>query len=466
MLASLAASIYGAKAIAINRFAGWQQARDRLRQGWQNGERPEPSELPALVRELAADQQRGALEDLIGEHLRLTWQAGRGPTLDSYAARADALPEPAPPWTASLVEDELLARCQLPHGDAPPLAEYARRFAGRGDVLQLLRARYLPQSLTAADAPPESEPNLILLERVGLGATALVWRAFDRRRGTVVAVKRARPPAASGPTAPAACPKDNPHAARLAHEARVTAGLAHPGIAAVLEYVSDPGGLPYCVVRWVDGVLLSQRIAEYHQRAAVYSADERRRAWHDLLRAFLDICEAVDHAHAQGVLHRDLKPGNVMVDATGQGVIIDWGLAQHLSAAADTSPVGTPEYMPPEQLDGCADPRSDVFGLGATLYELLAHRPPHAFPPGAEPAAWGPVVRAADIALPERSQPQIPWALGAICLRALARSPAARYAGPRELADDMRRYLTGRPIVAAPEPMGESLRRLAARLWS
>ena len=242
-----------------------------------------------------------------------------------------------------------------------------------------------------------------------------VYLARDRWLGRMVALKQAH---------------DDALARRLAREVRVTAGLEHPGIITVYDEGRDDDGQLFYTMRLMRGRPLSQLLAEQ-------PAGERLA----LLGHYLDACQALAYAHAQGVVHRDLKPANIMVGAFGETQVVDWGLAHRPGAAdpdtaSDTRPgaiVGTPAYMSPEQARGePADRRSDVWGLGAVLHELLLGAPPRR------------ATTTPRIELPR----DLPSELAAIVHRALADDPAARYPDAAALADDVAAYLEGRRVQA------------------
>lgn len=279
---------------------------------------------------------------------------------------------------------------------------------------------------------------------LGAGGMGRVHVARDARLGRDVAIKEAHPAAD-----PAAAD------ARLNREARIAALLEHPSIVPVYDAGESPGGRPWYVMRLVRGRSLDEAIG------AAGSLPERL----GLMRHYLATCEAVAYAHHLGVVHRDLKPANVMVGEFGETQVVDWGLARlrgeaegvwvptvgdvpHATVAG--SVMGTPAYMSPEQAQGLpADERSDVYGLGATLYHLIAGRAPV---PGA---------------LAERLRgeaPDAPPELLAIVERAMAADPARRYAGAGALVEDVGAYLEGRRIEAYRYSAWDLLRRLV-RAW-
>ena len=231
---------------------------------------------------------------------------------------------------------------------------------------------------------------------------------------------------------------------------------------------------------------LKEAIAHFHADEGLKKDPGRRSLeLHQLLRRFVDICNAVDYAHGRGVLHRDLKPGNVIVGKYGETLVVDWGLAKPLGHAEPTgrseertlvpssgsgtagtlpgSALGTPAYMSPEQAAGDLEhlgPRSDVYSLGATLYCLLTGRAPFE---GDDLGAILRGVQAGDFPAPRALDPTIDRALEAVCLKAMALKPEDRYATPRALADDVERWKADEPVAAWREPFSRRSRRWLRR---
>src|SRR5579875_1458169 len=271
--------------------------------------------------------------------------------------------------------------------------------------------------------------------------------------------------------------------ARFLLEAEVTGGLEHPGIVPVYGLGHYDDGRPFYAMRFIKGDSLKEAIDRFHHgESAGRSAGERMLGLQKLLRRFLDVCNAIAYAHSRGVLHRDIKPGNIMVGQYGETLVVDWGLAKVVgtrersdeatlrppsaSGTGETLPgsaIGTPAYMSPEQAAGRIDrlgPASDVYSLGATLYCLLTGRAPVE---GGELDDILRRVQAGDVQPPRQVVPDLPRALEAICLKAMAREPEARYPSPRALAEDIERWLADEPVSAYPEPWSMRLIRWARR---
>ena len=309
------------------------------------------------------------------------------------------------------------------------------------------------------------------------GGLGEVWRARDHQFGREVALKRIKEDRVT----------HAPTRARFLREAWITGQLQHPGIAPVFELGSLPGvEEPFYTMRFVEGPTLSAAVADYHSRRKERATGplELRK----LLGSFVSACQVVAYAHSRGVIHRDLKGQNIVLGDFGEVIVLDWGLAKVMADTAsktreqptDTAPtvvappsgswdetvdgsiLGTPAYMSPEQALGRIeqlDERSDVYGMGAILYEVLTAVPPFR----GEPAE---VLKKVTDDLPARPRQvvhDVPQALEAICLKCLAKDPCDRYPSAIALAEEIQRFLAGEPVSAHRESWKDKARRWASR---
>jgi serine/threonine-protein kinase len=317
---------------------------------------------------------------------------------------------------------------------------------------------------------PEARDRYTLSRLHATGGIGRVWLARDASLGRDVALKELRPERAGNPAV----------WARFLKEAQVTGQLEHPGIVPIYEVGRRPEDQqPFYTMRFVRGRTLAEAVAAYHRRRANGEAGPLE--LRELLTAFVGVCNAVAYAHSRGVLHRDLKPQNVVLGDFGEVVVLDWGPArltgQPDGAAAPLElpaegqadgtvqgqVLGTPAYMAPEQAEGRLDllgPASDVYGLGAILYEILTGRPP--FRGDDTTAVLRQVVHEAPP--PPRSlEKGAPAALEALCLKALAKRPGERYGSAKELAAEVQRWLGDEPVSAYREPLAARAGRWVKR---
>jgi serine/threonine protein kinase len=269
----------------------------------------------------------------------------------------------------------------------------------------------------------------------GTGGMGQVFAATDTLLERRVAIKFMHRDAA-GPQA-----QDVPDGAeheRVLAEARAMAGLRHPNLCRVHE-VSLESPVPFIVMDWIDGIDL---------QTAWRGTEVNRR-----LPLFLKIVEAVAAAHAAGLVHRDLKPDNILVDRMGEPIIVDFGLARSQANGGHTTG-GTPGYAAPEQFEPgeAIGATADVYALGTIMFEMLADRLPFAAPSVSELLRK---VKEEDPPLPETYAPDVPWPLQRVCLVAVERDPSRRYPDAHAMALDLRRFLRGESVAARPSMLTE-----------
>jgi serine/threonine protein kinase len=284
-----------------------------------------------------------------------------------------------------------------------------------------------------------------LREEIGRGMMGVVYQAHDPQLERTLALKTIELGFVLSPTERQAFEE------RFLVEAKLVARLSHPGIVIVHDVGRDPEtGTLYMALEHLDGRTLAQII----KQGPPYE-------WHEALRVTRQIADALTHAHAHGVIHRDIKPGNIMLHPTGEPKIMDFGIAKaetsriHLTAAGQS--MGTPLYMSPEQALGePVDARTDLFSLGAIAYSLLTGRP----------AFWADSMMKIISRVVEEDPPppshwvaDIPPEVDRIVLKALAKKPAERYVDARSMSDDIARALAGRaegtptpPAAVVPAP--------------
>jgi serine/threonine-protein kinase len=296
----------------------------------------------------------------------------------------------------------------------------------------------------AADDPhaqPEvrSFGDYELLDKVSQGGMGVVYKARRRTLNRVVALKMIRGKCVDSPA----------DLQRFQVESETAARLDHPNIVPVYD-VGVCEGQPYFSMKLVEGGSLKENLARFH-------ADFRGAA-----RLLADVARAIHHAHQHGVLHRDLKPANIVLDAGNHPYVTDFGLAKLLASSQGLTHsgeiVGTPAYMAPEQASGqkgAGTTASDVYGLGAILYEVLTGRTPFQ---GDTVYYLLEQIRTREPEKPRRLNPRVDRDLETICLKCLEKEPGRRYASAAALAEDLERWLAGEPIQARP------LSRLA-RMW-
>ncbi len=274
---------------------------------------------------------------------------------------------------------------------------------------------------------------------VGRGGMAEVYRARDLRLDRIVAVKTLREDLA----------RDQTFQARFRREAQSAASLNHPSIVAVYDTGEDQGAqshVPFIVMEYVDGRTIRDLLR-----------DDRRLLPERALEITDGVLRALDYSHRNGIVHRDIKPGNVMLNRTGEIKVMDFGIARSVSDSQATMTqtaqvIGTAQYLSPEQARGeRVDARSDLYSVGCLLYELLTGRPPFT---GDSPVAIAYQHVRENPIPPSRVDPELPGWADPIVLKAMAKDPADRYQSAADMRGDIQRAIGGYPIAAQMPPPG------------
>ncbi len=330
-------------------------------------------------------------------------------------------------------------------------------------------------------AVKEHEQRYTLLKEYSKGGMGKILLVRDEHLGRDIALKQLLPDRLPGGTrtgAPTAEMLTVPIIARFLQEARITGQLEHPSIVPVYELGYRDDGSLYYTMKFVRGRTLQDVLEE--------KAGLRERL--PLLTHFLDLCQAIAYAHDRGVIHRDIKPLNVMIGEFGETVVIDWGIAKlrghqdihandlkesvqvlrmgDTSATAKTvygQTIGSPYYMPPEQAEGrtdAVDERSDVYALGAVLYTILTGQTPYS---GSTVREF--LKKVTEFApRPVRElEPNAPPELAAVCAKAMARAQEERYPSAKELTAEIEKYLAGGLVSAYEYRFSELLKRFIRR---
>jgi serine/threonine protein kinase/tetratricopeptide (TPR) repeat protein len=274
--------------------------------------------------------------------------------------------------------------------------------------------------------------NYQILDEIGRGGMGVIYRARQRHSRRIVALKRILAYHADS----------RETLVRFRREAEAAASLDHPNILPIYEVGEGDDGLPFFSMKLATGGSLLESHVALHK-------DPRRS-----VALMAKVSRAVQYAHTHGILHRDLKPGNILLDGHGEPMVSDFGLAKWLDTTSDLTRTltifGTPGYIAPEQAHGPAaslKPTADVYSLGAILFDLLAGRPPFV-----GEHALNVIQQAADKPAPKLRglKPSLDRDLETMCSRCLEREPNVRYQSAGDLAEDLERWLEGRPIIARP----------------
>ncbi|MEP2308054.1 serine/threonine-protein kinase, partial [Rhodopirellula bahusiensis] len=404
----------------------------------------------------------------------------------------DAIDRPATEREALLLE-----RC----GDNSDLLQQVRKLLAADEAAQgdeFLKSKFMPaspliqafgddQQNESDDIPEEyaavsESARFQILSRHDEGGLGEVLVAHDRQLDREVAIKQIRP-------------QWNGHEeanARFLREAEITGRLEHPGIVPVYAMGTWKDGRPFYAMRFIEGQTLRQVIREYRdslkdetKHANSSNDGEQSRSLRTILNRFVDVCNTIEYAHSRRIIHRDIKPANIMVGPYGETLVVDWGLAKQLDDGSeiavagnfDAKPdasskgendsshtraggtVGTPQYMSPEQANGdvsLVGCQTDVYLLGATLYQILTGSPPHQDDSVSQILQR---VRQEEVTPPRRRDASVSEPLQAICLKAMAKKPADRYPSVAALAADVERWLGDEPVSVFSDPLAVRIGR-------
>ncbi|MEQ1905654.1 MAG: serine/threonine-protein kinase, partial [Pirellulaceae bacterium] len=399
-----------------------------------------------------------------------------------------------PELAMDLIYTEYSTRCEL--GEKPAHREYMSRFPQWQSLLdeQFQLDEFLDvEPLSLNPVPRKAGGRFRVLSLLARGGIGQVMRAMDTELNREVAIKVIQPSLA----------EIDDLRERFMREAEITGRLEHPGIVPVYGKGEDSEEQPYYAMRLVRGESFHQAIEDFHARAGHRPRFDSI-MFQKLLRRFLSVCETIAYAHSRGVIHRDIKPQNILLGPFGETLVVDWGLAK-VTSVPDSLPsrpesestlddelrfsladdldtpstsaanwsveltqsvgalIGTPAYMSPEQARGESQsigPASDVYGLGATLYTLLTGRTRFVDSDVSDTLRQ---VISGEFARPRDLNQSIPRSLEAICLKALALKPEDRYVSASDLASDIEHWLADEVVSAARESIAVRMIRFGRR---
>jgi eukaryotic-like serine/threonine-protein kinase len=366
---------------------------------------------------------------------------------------ADEVPPREHLQSQELLSKTTTARLGKPTTELPQTTAVAPRRAGGSPVMPFpptlpLDSHEPSLGGTTVSDTGRVEARYAIDHLYAQGGMGQVWLAQDKQLSRVVALKALRPELKQGGVR-----------SRFLQEAQITGQLEHPGIVPVYELVADPqSGSPFYTMRLVHGRTLAEASQEFHQNRQ--AGKEEPLSFVSLLSAFVAVCNTVAYAHSRGVIHRDLKGGNVLLGDFGEVLVLDWGVAKVLgkteegtstpwqtqslmvapSQTMEGQVVGTPAYMAPEQAEGrrdLIDNRTDIYGLGAILYEILTGQPPFV---GCNTAEIVERVKREPPVVPRQLWPAVPEMLEAVCLRALSKEHAHRPASATALGLEIQNW--------------------------
>jgi serine/threonine protein kinase/tetratricopeptide (TPR) repeat protein len=438
-----------------------------------------------VIDDEARSRIAGRIEKLIGSHDRRPTVAEHRPSPDAPetdrcqggpTTEADTIPADVTTIDAILIPMPA-DRARLENGDRRPAAN------GNGNGN---RAGKVGRKGSGAG-------RFTVLKPYKSGGLGLVSIARDEDLHREVAYKEIREAFAQHPD----------KRARFVSEAEITGGLEHPGIVPVYALGRDAEGRPFYAMKFIRGKTLREAVVEF--RAMNGPASSKREGLRDLIGRMIAVCDAMQYAHSRGVIHRDIKPTNIMIGKYGETLVVAWGLAKvfgrrrkarptagpstvsttddvppsdeprfelHSETAEGETPpgngVGTPGYMSPEQAKGAdldtgedeVGPRTDIYSLGATLYYVLSGKT------SIEDRGRIDYLRklnAGEFVSPRSVDPTVPRALDAICMKAMALAPADRYGTPHALSSDLKHWLADEPVLACRDPLQARVYRWVRR---
>lgn len=324
-------------------------------------------------------------------------------------------------------------------------------------------------------ASGEASRRFRILRPHAEGGLGVVSVAEDRELNRQVAFKQIKDRMA----------KDSISRSRFMVEAEVTGRLEHPGIVPVYSLGTDADGAPFYAMRFIQGDSLKDEIRKFHRAdQPSLSAQQQALRLRSLIKRLVDVCDAIEYAHSRGVLHRDLKPGNIMLGKYGETLVVDWGLARvqgkdydgqfdeetlrPASGSGSTETrmgtvIGTVAFMSPEQARGALDelgPRSDVYSLGATLYSILTGGIPIK---SDNPSDSLKKAREGNFPSAAAVSPKTDSALAAICHKAMSLNRDDRYESAAALGQELDLWLAGEPVAAYREPLSKRISRVVSR---
>jgi WD40 repeat protein/predicted Ser/Thr protein kinase len=397
------------------------------------------------------------------DRFEAAWRAGHRPRIEEF------LGNPTDPGNLMLLRYLLVVELDYRGGlgEAPELSDYQRRFPGHEGLIDSVFARFAGRSRRAtgmdsetldlsigrggkspgsaagpAAGPFPDIPGCEILSELGRGGMGVVYEARQVRLNRLCALKIALPGKHTGAVA----------RARFLAEAEIVARLRHPNIVQIYG-LGEHEGLAYFEMEYIEGGSLARRL------------DGTPWAPEPAARMVAVLARAIGDAHRLGIVHRDLKPANVLLTDDGTPKVVDFGLAKSLEADSNLTKsgafIGTPSYAAPEQAEGQAvGPAADIYALGAIFYHMLTGRPPFQ---AATVLGTLDQVKSADPVPPSRLQPGLPRDAETIALKCLEKDPHRRYTDAAALAEDLDRFLAGRPILARPTGATERLRKWVRR---